>query len=226
MAEEKADQNLCDACDDRVLCVETGIVYDSCTDAGNAVGVSPSTIKKAAGGYVHSSANFHWDFVDLERKAKADLLRAELGKKEDSVRTRVICLESGVIYRSVTDAARDHHVSPTSIMNAAKGRTRSSAGMHWEYVDQEQRERAAKERTRNAGPLIGMPVCCLESGVLYPTAGAACWSLGISAGEMKNCLKGDQETAGGLHWKRVEDKDYEEYLSQLDENDRILPENR
>lgn len=50
-------------------------------------------------------------------------------------RRRVRCKESGVIYKSLKEAAEAFGVGITAISNCLNGRTESSAGHTWEYVD-------------------------------------------------------------------------------------------
>lgn len=46
----------------KVICVETGIIYDSVTDAAIAYGTSPSAISACCHGRTHTSMGLHWEF--------------------------------------------------------------------------------------------------------------------------------------------------------------------
>ena len=46
----------------------------------------------------------------------------------------VKCVETGVIYKSCTEAAKTINRSPTSIWQALIGRTATCGGLHWEYI--------------------------------------------------------------------------------------------
>lgn len=46
-----------------------------------------------------------------------------------------------------------------------------------------------------------IPVRCVETGVLYPSACAAGRSLSISDAGIGRCCRGTQKTAGGFHWE-------------------------
>ena len=48
----------------RVLCVETGIVYDSLSDAGNSVGKTFGAIAHACRGRCKTAGGFHWRYID------------------------------------------------------------------------------------------------------------------------------------------------------------------
>lgn len=46
---------------------------------------------------------------------------------------RVICLSTGQVYKSITDAAKNHGVPASSIMRAIKG-SRICAGKYWSLL--------------------------------------------------------------------------------------------
>ena len=48
----------------KVLCVETGEIYESVKDASIAVNVDGSTISKCCRGKQKTAGGFHWQYVD------------------------------------------------------------------------------------------------------------------------------------------------------------------
>lgn len=48
--------------------------------------------------------------------------------------TKIICVETGVIFHSICDAARKMGVNQSCISAALIGRQKTSAGYHWEYL--------------------------------------------------------------------------------------------
>lgn len=51
----------------KVLCVETGEIFDTAREAGNKYGVAKTSISMAASGAVKSSCGFHWKYVFDEK---------------------------------------------------------------------------------------------------------------------------------------------------------------
>jgi hypothetical protein len=47
----------------------------------------------------------------------------------------IVCVETGIIYKSVTEAAKCMRCVKTAITNCLNKRTKTSCGYHWEYVD-------------------------------------------------------------------------------------------
>ena len=48
----------------KVLCVETGKVYESIREAERLTGVSHSNISKCCIGKLKSAGGFHWQYID------------------------------------------------------------------------------------------------------------------------------------------------------------------
>ena len=58
--------------------------------------------------------------------------RKEVNKKLFAV--KVVCVESGKIYGSITEAAKELKISHQNISACCKGRRKTCGGFHWEYV--------------------------------------------------------------------------------------------
>lgn len=48
----------------RVKCVETGVIYESCQDAEDKIGLTHNTVSRVARGERKSIHGFHFDFVN------------------------------------------------------------------------------------------------------------------------------------------------------------------
>lgn len=51
---------------------------------------------------------------------------------------KILCVETGMIFSSRKDAAKWADVTPSSIAQNLKGKTKTAAGYHWEYIDENQ----------------------------------------------------------------------------------------
>lgn len=48
-------------CFSRILCVETGIIYKSCADAGRSIGIHPYGINSVLNGRQKTAGGYHWE---------------------------------------------------------------------------------------------------------------------------------------------------------------------
>ena len=67
------------------------------------------------------------DGLDMTRRKRE-------GKPYHSRVTPVLCVETGIEYESVAEAARAVKRSPSSIWNSISGRSDTCAGMHWKTI--------------------------------------------------------------------------------------------
>lgn len=64
---------------------------------------------------------------------KEQLSEEEKERRNDINRKKVVCVETGMVYKSITEAARIFNVTNKSISACANGRTRTACGLHWEF---------------------------------------------------------------------------------------------
>ncbi len=116
-----------------VRCIETGAVYPSIKAAVKEVGGSIAGIYSAANGTGNTSAGFHWEFTDENRRSAAREY-AERVTKKDRPRRSVVCLETGIEYPSVTEASKILGVPRATIGACMTGRRKSAGGLHFQYI--------------------------------------------------------------------------------------------
>ena len=110
-----------------VVCLETGEVYSSAQAAADAVGVSRDTMYAALRSSNHAVGGYHW-YWEGDPKPDASEFKP---RKNRPIR----CVESGVVYESVTAAARAVGTKHNSSISRAARTGGTAAGHHWEYVE-------------------------------------------------------------------------------------------
>lgn len=53
-----------------VICVETGIMYSSCTEAGKSVGVTHASVSSVARGITKTAGGYHWKYAEDMEETK------------------------------------------------------------------------------------------------------------------------------------------------------------
>lgn len=64
---------------------------------------------------------------------KEQLSEEEQERRNNATRKKVICIETGEIYKSIAAAAKAFNVVNQSISACVNGRTRTACGLHWEF---------------------------------------------------------------------------------------------
>ena len=114
-----------------VVCLETGISYESAGVAGRALGIHISTISRAIRCPNYTAKGYHW--VLLEDYKKETFINKYYNKEPIRARVKpVICHETGAIYDSITAAAAALNLKNHSIISVALNNpNRTAGGYHW-----------------------------------------------------------------------------------------------
>lgn len=105
-----------------IICLETNERFESQAMAAKAVGVPRGAICNALKTHM-ATKGLHFYYAD--EPEPNDLLSSKRG-------IRVRCVETGVVYKTITQAAKETRASQAGICGAASG---MAGGYHWEYVD-------------------------------------------------------------------------------------------
>lgn len=57
--------------------------------------------------------------------------------RDGTHKKRVICVETGVVYNSLTEAAIDRNVFISNLCTCLSGRLKTTGGVHWEYYEED-----------------------------------------------------------------------------------------
>ena len=123
----------------------------------------------------------------------------------------VLCLNTNILYPSVTKAAKELNISFKEISaccNNERG-AKSTKGLYWIYsnttLTKDQCKEIISKIEKRSYAKQKSPVKCLETGIIYSSQKEAEKQLNISRGAISNCIRGKQKTAGGFHWEKIED---------------------
>ena len=105
-----------------IICLETNERFESQARAAKAVGVPREAIYAALRRHI-ATKGLHFYYAD--EPEPDDLLPSKRG-------IRVRCVETGVVYKTITQAAKETGASQAGIRGAASG---MAGGYRWEYVD-------------------------------------------------------------------------------------------
>ena len=115
-----------------VMCLETGIIYKSAQEASDSTNICRTDIGKCCNKQMKTAQGYHWIFYDGENYTESDrkTMIEQIGKGKG---IQIMCVETGIKYNSIKDAAKDVDVDNSSIGKVLKGKQQTSAGYHWVY---------------------------------------------------------------------------------------------
>lgn len=118
----KTSAVLSDRCGKRVYCVESGAVYPGIKVAARETGCNHKTIKEILAGARKSTHGYHFRYADGAGEEKNPCVS-------------VVCLETGVVYSSMKEAATATGATSSGISQCCKGIRKICAGYHWRYAE-------------------------------------------------------------------------------------------
>jgi group I intron endonuclease len=126
----------------RIRCVETNIEFDSIKEASNLLKIATSLIGAVIRGHQDTAKGLSFRYID----DKLDSVRVENTQKriEDTLKGRqrsimsksikIICLDNGIEYPSISEAGRILKIHHNSIRNMLSGRVKKAGGMVFQYI--------------------------------------------------------------------------------------------
>lgn len=100
--------------------------YDSLIDAEKQTGISSKHISRCCLKQRKSTKGYHWMFYE-------DYLNNGFNIGDTQTK-KVICVEKNKIFNSIKEASDFIGVSPASVCNCCKGKTKTSGGYTWNYI--------------------------------------------------------------------------------------------
>jgi len=123
-----------------VICLDDGEQFTSSAAAAKKYGVSLCGIHRACKNVRFTSADRHWMYLDdfnaLTYKGSEDVLDIVATSNSYRRKRAVINLDTGKVYPSASQAARENYVSVPSIITVCSGRGKHAAGYRWAYYDE------------------------------------------------------------------------------------------
>ena len=122
----------------RIICIETNKIYDSIAEAADSVNVNRSSISNVCRGAHSIAGGYHWAYYDdyIKDPNKYNKLVKQNKSNYNSTKPKkVLCVETGVIYNSATEAANSININRSSVSKVCKGKQKTAGKLHWKYID-------------------------------------------------------------------------------------------
>ena len=193
-----------------VLCIETGVVYESIKKASAETGIKYGGIAKVCNGKQEVAGGYHWEFVDEELKNKTSKFINKYNKP-------VVCIDTGIVYKSAKEIERKLGISHASISNVCNKKQKTAGGYHWEFVNSSDinsikvseetkikiKESKKGKKYKKSKRKDRKKVHCIETGIVYESIYEAMSVTGIR--KISEVCNGQHKTAGGYHWEFIKD---------------------
>lgn len=179
-----------------ILCIETGEIFHSITKAADANGTTFKGISNVLHGRAITSGGFHWKYLDDSLNKK---IRDESNRRDS--RKSVICVETGKIFQSIADAAKNLNICASNIGDVLNSKKVTAGGYHWHYAD----GRPDKTREKKPPNPKRKKILCVDTGQIFPSIKVASVATGISHASISRLVNGMSKKTRGLNFKIFEE---------------------
>ena len=121
--------------------------------------------------------------------------KARMSHKEDRERKKVICLETQIIYNSLTECSDKLNISRSDIRNVCQGKRITAKGLTFRYIEND------KIVEVNPTDKSKRKIICIHNGIEYESISEAARQLGIRHQHISAILNGRQKTTKGYTFK-------------------------
>lgn len=109
----------------------------------------------------------------------------------------VVCIDTGITYPSVAEAAREVAIPYTNVQAACSGKILSTQGKDGHYYQFAFYEDGKKYKLKKAGRVLKPKrVVCINTGETYNSTGEAAKKTGAGQGHISSCCNGRRQFAG------------------------------
>lgn len=123
-----------------IICLETGIVYQSAAEASKDTGIDYRDLSACCNHKKYNTHKTHWEFYNEEyllednRIARIKELEALAYQGRRKGAKQVLCVETGEIFNSATEAGKIKKINFSNICAVCRGDRNIAGGYHWKYV--------------------------------------------------------------------------------------------
>lgn len=119
----------------KVICIETGQKFDSLKQASEQTELPQQNICRCCKGQCKSAGGFHWMYLeDYEQLSNEEIQKIKNHKT--ITKRKIICIETGIIYKSFHEAERQTGLPNTNICRCCQGKVKTCGKLHWMYYDE------------------------------------------------------------------------------------------
>lgn len=181
-----------------VVCRETGENFHSVADAAEWCRVSKNTIYRSINeGY--SAGGYHWGYEHVGGDVVAST------KCKPSKVKGVLCIETGDIFASITEAANAYGVSQSYMSDCVSHGRTLKGRLHFRFLEKEPDDIRVKSGPKYKKYKKLCQIINLQTGEVFDSVNAASEATGFSTGSFYCVLNSKTRKLGGCRWMYVED---------------------
>ena len=182
-----------------MICIETKEIFDSVAAAVRRYKVNRANLILACQNHQRIIDGKHFWYLEDFNKATEIVIPPPKTKPQ---KRKVVCLETGELFETIRQAAKWLGMVHGTVSRACRKHMRAG-GYHFRYLE-EYKESETVNLTYKE-PIKGRSIVCVETGEIFSSMRQAERSKDINHRLISQACKDSSKTAGGCHWKFVDE---------------------
>lgn len=188
-----------------IICVETLEIYESITECSILTGISIQNISQNCCIGKRTAKGKHYAYLDEydENWLPAEKYTTEKRRQVSTRKKAVFCCQTKETFSSATEAGEKMGIDNRLISRCCSGELLKTNGYNFCWLEDYYngwKPRESRQGQKNKGRVM-----CVETREVFSTATQACKIKKVNISSLSECLSGKRQTAGGYHWKYVEE---------------------
>lgn len=160
----------------RVICYTTGEIFDTLDDASKKYNITRGNITMVCQGTDRGSKR---NYCGTHPVTGEKLKWGYLDTPKTQVRNKEVrCIETGIVYRSLSHAQEETGIQKGNIRHVCNGTRKSAGGFTWEYIKEPTMKYDVRKIRKHPAE---KKVLCLNDGLVHDSISAAAEYYGIKA---------------------------------------------
>lgn len=140
----------------------------------------------------------------LYEKARLAAKNIKVGYKCPKLYKKIVCLETGMVFASVREAAKTLNIRLSCISNCLHGRHETAGGCHWDFY-REDGKYVFPEKKNRTNKKLRKKVICINTQTIYNSIKEAAKSNNLDASNISDCVRGKQNYVKGFSFSYYEE---------------------
>ena len=210
----------------KVVCINTGEVFNCMLSIEDKYGFSANHISQCCSGDRKSEGVINGErcgwmyYDDYKNLPKKDLDILIKGLSENKSHKKVVCINTGEVFNTVTEASLKYNISAQNISSCCTQKGNKTAGklgeykLSWRYYE-EYLEMDEKEILSLKNLKVYNKIICINTLEIFNTAIDINNKYAISSKSIYSCCRGRLKSAGKINGEPARWMYYDEYLKEF-----------
>lgn len=118
----------------KVVCLETGEIFNSIKEIGEKLNINVNNVSSVCSHKRNKVNNMHFLYFEEYKKLTQEEIRLYINKKPKTNNKKIICIDTGEIYNSLTEASNKLNINISNLSSVCNGKRNFVGGLRFAFL--------------------------------------------------------------------------------------------